>query len=137
MKPLERILYVEDDPDIQAIAVMALEAVAGLTVEACDCGADALAKAAAFAPDLIVLDVMMPGMDGPTTLAELRKLPLLADTPVVFVTAKTEAAEIERFLGLGARDVISKPFDPMRLGAQLKSIWQQQRENGQTPGQTQ
>ncbi|TVQ38451.1 MAG: response regulator [Wenzhouxiangella sp.] len=124
MNDLNRVLYVEDDPDIQAVAVMALEAVAGLTVQACDSGAEALAVALEFAPDLIVLDVMMPGMDGPTTLARLRELPTLADTPVVFVTAKTEAAEVERFLGLGALAVITKPFDPMQLGAQLRSIWQ-------------
>ena len=124
-KPLQRVLYVEDDPDIQAVAVMALETVAGLTVEACSSGAEALAKAADFGPDLIVLDVMMPGMDGPTTLTELRKLPPLADTPVVFITAKTANADLENLQALGALSVITKPFDPMRLGEQLASIWQQ------------
>ncbi len=124
-KTLQRVLYVEDDPDIQAVAVMALETVAGLTVEACSSGAEALAKAADFGPDLIVLDVMMPGMDGPTTLTELRKLPPLADTPVVFITAKTANADLENLQALGALSVITKPFDPMRLGEQLASIWQQ------------
>lgn len=124
-KPLQRVLYVEDDPDIQAVAVMALETVAGLTVEACSSGAEALAKGADFGPDLIVLDVMMPGMDGPTTLTELRKLPPLADTPVVFITAKTANADLENLQALGALSVITKPFDPMRLGEQLASIWQQ------------
>ena len=124
-KTLQRVLYVEDDPDIQAVAVMALETVAGLTVEACSSGAEALAKGADFGPDLIVLDVMMPGMDGPTTLTELRKLPPLADTPVVFITAKTANADLENLQALGALSVITKPFDPMRLGEQLASIWQQ------------
>ena len=124
MKPLQRVLYVEDDPDIQAVAIIALETVAGLTVEACSSGTEALAKAVEFDPDLIVLDVMMPGMDGPTTLAELRKLPALADTPVVFITAKTDAADLEHLRQLGALSVITKPFDPMRLGEQLTRAWQ-------------
>lgn len=127
MTDLQRVLYVEDDPDIQEVAIMALEAVAGLTVEPCSSGAEALTKAVDFAPDLIVLDVMMPDMDGPTTLIELRKLPSLANTPVVFVTAKTAAADINRFMALGALTVITKPFDPMRLGEQLKAVWREQR----------
>lgn len=122
MTDLQRVLYVEDDPDIQDVAVMALEAVSGLTVEPCSSGAEALAKAVDFAPEMIVLDVMMPDMDGPTTLTELRKLPGLANTPVVFVTAKTDAAEIDRFMALGALAVITKPFNPMRLGDQLKAL---------------
>ncbi len=130
MTDLQRVLYVEDDPDIQDVAVMALEAVAGLTVAPCSSGAEALAKAVDFAPDLIVLDVMMPDMDGPTTLIELRKLPSLADTPVVFVTAKTASAEINRFMALGALTVITKPFDPMRLGEQLKTVWRERVEAG-------
>ena len=122
MNPSERILYVEDDPDIQAIAVMALEAVAGMTVEACSSGAEALAAAEHFEPDLIVLDVMMPGMDGPSTLAALRQKPALANTPVIFVTAKTQSDEIQRLKGLGAIAVITKPFDPMTLGQQLRAL---------------
>ncbi|MGY6631137.1 MAG: response regulator [Wenzhouxiangella sp.] len=129
MSPVNRILYVEDDPDIQAIAVMALETVAGMTVKACSSGAEALAAAEGFAPDLIVLDVMMPGMDGPTTLTALRDLPSLIDTPVIFVTAKTQSDEIQRLKALGARGVITKPFDPMTLGQRLEAL------AAQPPGQ--
>ncbi|MGY6586751.1 MAG: response regulator [Wenzhouxiangella sp.] len=122
MNPSEHILYVEDDPDIQEIAVMALEAIAGMTVKACSSGAEALAAVDQFEPDMIVLDVMMPGMDGPSTLAALRQKPALANTPVIFVTAKTQSDEIERLKGLGAIAVITKPFDPMTLGQQLRAL---------------
>jgi len=123
MSALQRILYVEDDPDIQAITMLALENVAGFTVRAYSSGEAAVREAAAFAPDLMLLDVMMPGMDGPSTLANLRKQPPLANTPVVFMTAKIQSSEISYFLSLGALDVIAKPFDPMNLGIQLRAIW--------------
>jgi two-component system, OmpR family, response regulator len=123
MSELQRILYVEDDLDIQAIARLALENVAGFTVHVCSSGEDAVREAAAFAPDLVLLDVMMPGMDGPSTLAALRTQPPLADTPVVFMTAKVQPSEVAHFRSLGALDVIAKPFDPMNLGTQLRAIW--------------
>ncbi|MCS6889373.1 response regulator [Chloroflexus sp.] len=123
MPLLNKILFVEDDPDIQMVAQLALEAVGGYTVQMCSSGAEALAVAEQFAPDLILLDVMMPGMDGPTTLAELRKKPTLAQTPVIFMTARVQRHEIEQYLALGAADVISKPFDPMTLSTQVADIW--------------
>ncbi|MEN0039547.1 MAG: response regulator [Cellvibrio sp.] len=123
---LTRILYVEDDPDIQAIAVMVLETINGFTLEACSCGGDALEKAVAFNPDLVLLDVMMPGMDGPETLKCLRNFPELANTPVVFMTAKVQPQEVEGYLNLGAVGVIAKPFDPMTLAQQLRDIWAKQ-----------
>jgi len=123
MNTLQRILYVEDDPDIQAIARLSLESVAGFTVQICSSGADAVSEAPAFAPDLVLLDVMMPDMDGPSTLAALRTQPPFADIPVVFMTAKAQPSEIAHFLSLGALAVITKPFDPMNLGAQLRTIW--------------
>jgi len=123
MSTLQRILYVEDDPDIQAIARLALENVAGFTVHVCSSGEAAVREAADFAPDLVLLDVMMPGMDGPSTLAALRTQPPLADTPVVFMTAKVQPSEVRHFRSLGALDVIAKPFDPMNLGTQLRAIW--------------
>ncbi len=125
MSELNRILYVEDEPDIQAVAQIALEAVGGFTLKACSSGEEALAEAVAFAPDLLLLDVMMPNMDGPTTLLELRKLPEIANTPVMFMTAKVQPQEIEYFKSLGAIEVVAKPFDPMTLAAQIKKIWQQ------------
>ena len=125
-KPLARILYVEDEPDIRAIAQMALEAVGGFTVIACASGSEALANAPGASADLLLLDVMMPGMDGPTTLKALRELPATANTPVIFMTAKVQAAEVAQYRELGAMDVIHKPFDPMELSAQISRIWEAQ-----------
>lgn len=123
---LQRILYVEDDPDIQAIAVMVLETIHGFTLEVCSPGCEALQKAEAFNPDLILMDVMMPNMDGPETLAGLREFPTLATTPVVFMTAKVQPQEVQAYLDLGAVGVIAKPFDPMLLVDQLREIWERQ-----------
>ncbi len=90
--PLCRILYVEDEPDIRAIAQMALEAVGGFSVIGCASGSEALSAAATAQADLLLLlDVMMPGMDGPDTLKALRALPATANTPVIFMTAKVGA----------------------------------------------
>ncbi|HQS31999.1 MAG: hypothetical protein B7X59_07210 [Polaromonas sp. 39-63-203] len=122
-KILNRILYVEDEPDIRLIAQMALEAVGGLTVIVCASGPEALRAAPASRADLLLLDVMMPGMDGPSTLKALRELPATADTPVIFMTAKVQAAEVAAYKALGAIDVIPKPFDPMELSAQIQRIW--------------
>jgi len=120
---LSRILYVEDDPDIQAIAMMVLETISGFTVQACSSGKEALEKAVAFQPDLILLDVMMPGMDGPETLKGLRNFPELQATPVVFMTAKVQPQEVQGYIALGAVGVIAKPFDPMTLAQELRDIW--------------
>jgi len=120
---LEKILYVEDDSDIQEIAKMALEAIGGFTVKICSSGQQALDEAPGFDPDFILLDVMMPGMDGPTTLGELRKLPGFESKPVVFMTAKVMQAEMDRYKELGAVDVIPKPFDPMTLSDRIRSVW--------------
>lgn len=123
MTELQRVLYVEDDEDIRVVAEVALEMVGGLEVKVCASGAQALDEAQAFAPHLILLDVMMPGLDGPMTLAGLRQIPTLIDTPVLFMTAKVQPAEVAHYKSLGAVDVLSKPFDPMCLADQLKSIW--------------
>ncbi len=123
-KTLKKILYVEDEADIQKIARLALESVGGLEVMICGSGAEALEKAPAFAPDILLLDVMMPGMDGPATLVELMKIETLKDTPSVFLTAKAMPAEIERYRDLGALGVIPKPFDPMTLADTVKKIWE-------------
>jgi CheY-like chemotaxis protein len=124
MSALPRILYVEDEPDIQTVARMALEMVGGFEVKICSSGEEAVGEAEDFAPDMILLDVMMPGMDGPSTLEALRKKPSLADTPVAFMTAKVQPAEVAHYKSLGARDVIAKPFDPMTLADQVKAIWE-------------
>jgi len=124
MSTLQRILYVEDEPDIQAVAKLALEMVGGFNVKICSSGEEAVREAEAFAPDMILLDVMMPGMDGPSTLKALRTLPALADIPVAFMTAKVQPAEVALYRTLGARDVIAKPFDPMTLASQVRAIWE-------------
>ena len=123
MSEIKKILYVEDEPDIQAVARIALETVGNYTLEVCSSGQEALDRAVAFEPDLILLDVMMPGLDGPDTLLELRKLDGLTDKPVIFMTAKVMDSEVQRYLDIGAIGVIPKPFDPMSLAAQVRSIW--------------
>jgi two-component system, OmpR family, response regulator len=122
---LNRILFVEDESDIQAVARLALEAVGGFAVRICSSGSEAVQEAPIFGPDLILLDVMMPGMDGPSTLKALRKLPPMADTPIVFMTAKVQPQERSYYEELGAIGVIPKPFDPMTLSSTIRSIWQQ------------
>lgn len=123
MSELRRILYVEDEADIREVAQLALGAVGGFDVEVCASGSEALARGQAFAPDLLLLDVMMPGMDGPTTLARLREIPALAETPTIFMTAKVQPQEVVALRALGAIEVIAKPFDPMRLAENIRSIW--------------
>ena len=120
---LRRILLVEDDPDVQVVVTMALESIGGFSVLACSSGMEALARFGEFAPDLVLIDVMMPGLDGPATLEALRRLPDAAETPVIFVTARVQAHEVARYRELGAVDVIAKPFDPMTLSDTVQSIW--------------
>jgi CheY-like chemotaxis protein len=116
-----RILHVDDEPDIREIVELSLGLNADFEVRACANGAEAVAVAAEWAPLLILLDVMMPGMDGPATLTELRKDPRTADIPVLFMTARAQARELQQFIALGARGVISKPFDPMTLALSVRS----------------
>jgi CheY-like chemotaxis protein len=124
MGTLSRILMVEDEPDIQAVARVALETVGGLTVEVCSSGTEALERAPTYRPELILMDVMMPGMDGPSTLKELRSRPETKSIPVVFMTAKVQPQEVATFEMIGALGVIAKPFDPMTLASTLRSIWE-------------
>lgn len=122
---LRTILYVEDDSDIQTVARIAFEAIGGFTVRICGSGREALDTIeSGLAPDLILLDVMMPEMDGPTTLASLRKLTSTAATPVIFMTAKAQGSEIAHYKSLGAIGVVAKPFDPMQLSNQIRQLWE-------------
>lgn len=121
--PLTRILFVEDDPDIQTVASLGLQAVGGFTVKICSSGKEAIQEAPLFAPEVILLDVMMPGMDGITTLKALRELPSLVGTPVIFLTAKVQTHEVAYYKQLGVLDVIAKPFDPMTLSTTINQIW--------------
>ncbi len=121
---LKNILYVEDEADIRAVARLALEAVGGFSVTICSSGAEAVERAPEVRPDLILLDVMMPGMDGVDTLRALRDLPETATTPVIFMTAKAQQSEIHNLRKLGALDVIAKPFDPMALSDRIRDIYE-------------
>ncbi len=112
---LQRILCVDDDPDLREILTMSLQDVGGFVLQACGSGKEAIEKAPAFDPQLILLDVMMPGMDGPETLTALRRDPRLAKAVVVFITAKVRPEDKAHLMDLGAVDVIAKPFDPMHL----------------------
>lgn len=120
---LQRVLVVEDNQDIRTIVKAALELVGGLEVRACESGTEALEAVAEFGPQLVLLDVMMPDMDGPGVLARLRERPDAAHLPVVFLTAKTASSEVQRLRALGALDVLTKPFDPIKLHEQVKAIW--------------
>ena len=115
------ILMAEDDPDIQLVARLALKK-AGYRVTAVSNGRDLLAKIADERPHIVLLDWMMPEMDGPETCAKLRENPDTADIPIVFMTAKSQGFEIERGLSLGAAGYIVKPFDALTLGEQLREI---------------
>lgn len=128
MSVLQRVLYVEDDQDIQAVALIALETIGGFSVKICSSGEEALRETEPFAPDIILLDVMMPGMDGPATLRALRAVPALSLVPVAFMTAKVQSTEIAFFTSLGACGVIAKPFDPMTLAEQVQRLWHDHRQ---------
>lgn len=122
-KAPQRVLLVDDEPDIREIATMALETVGGLEVAACASGREALDRVAGFAPDVVVLDVMMPELDGPSTLRELRRTAAGREVPVIFLTAKVRPDEILRLKGEGAIDVMAKPFDPMTLADEVTACY--------------
>jgi CheY-like chemotaxis protein len=122
-RPLQRICYVEDDEDIQRIVRMSLERVGKMTVEVVGDPLKALEAIAAFKPDLVMLDWMMPGMDGPTLYREMKKRPETCSLPVVFITAKATPRELEELTAMGAIGTISKPFSPKDLPKQLKELW--------------
>jgi len=122
-RSLKRILLVEDDPDIQTVTSLALGSFGGFEVRICGSAQEAVACAAQFDPDLILLDVMMPGMDGVDALLALRGIASLAATPVVFLTARVQPHEVERYRELGSLAVIPKPFEPTELAATIRAIW--------------
>jgi len=122
-KEMISILYAEDEDDIRSIAQIALEDIGGFSVTYCTDGLKLLDEAEGVLPDLLLLDVMMPIMDGPSALRELRKRPGYAEIPAIFMTAKIQPAEIEEYKAMGAIGVIPKPFDPMLLAEQLRQAW--------------
>lgn len=122
-KELRTIMLVEDEPDILEIAKLALEATASFTVHTCNNGQKAFDMAPQIKPDLIILDMMMPGMDGLTTLKLLRENNESRDIPVIFMTAKAQNHEMKHYIESGALGAISKPFDPMHLAEEILKIW--------------
>lgn len=121
---LKRILYAEDEIDIQEIVKISLIELGGFDLKVCSSGEELLKEYADFEPDLILLDVMMPVMDGIATLSALKERHDFKNTPVVFMTAKVQVNEVQFYKELGALEVISKPFNPMELPDMLKQIWQ-------------
>lgn len=119
---MSRILYVDDEADIREVAQMALELDPEIEVRTCASGAEGIEAARAWQPDLILLDVMMPVMDGPAVLQHLREASDTAAIPVVFITARTQAKEVDALRELGARGVLAKPFDPMTLARQARGF---------------
>jgi two-component system, OmpR family, response regulator len=121
--PLTRICYVEDDEDIQRIVRMSLERIGKMTVEVVGDPMVAIERINAFKPDLVMLDWMMPGMDGPALYRKMLETPETKSLPVVFITAKASQRELDELQKLGAAGTISKPFSPKDLPDQLRAIW--------------
>ena len=117
-----RVLYVDDEADIREIADIALGLDPSFEVDTAASGSQALKAMAANPPDVALLDVMMPGMDGPSLLQAMRTDPALASVPVIFVTARAQRSELQNFATLDAVGVIAKPFDPMTLAAQVRAL---------------
>ena len=122
-QPLSRVCYVEDDEDIQRIVRLSLERIGKLTVEIVGDPNLAIERMIAFKPDLVLLDWMMPGLDGPALFRKMRDVPATSALPVVFITAKASDRELAELMALGAAGAISKPFAPKDLPDQLRAIW--------------
>ena len=118
----KRVLVIDDEDDIREVAQLSLEAVAGWEVHGASSGSEGVRMAAELAPDAILLDVMMPEMDGPSTFRALQAQPATAGIPVILLTAKVQASDRSRFAGLGVSGVLTKPFDPMELARQVSDV---------------
>ena len=121
-----RILIIDDEDDIREVAALSLESLAGWQILTAHSGAAGIEAAQREQPDAILMDVMMPGMDGPTTFREMQKVPTIAGIPVILLTAKVQGVDQRRFAGLGVTAVLTKPFDPLTLADQMSSAlgWQ-------------
>ena len=116
---MRRILIIDDEDDIREVAALSLESVAGWSVLTACSGAAGIVAAQEEQPDAILMDVMMPSMDGPTTFREMQRSPEIANIPVVLLTAKVQGVDQRRFAGLGVAGVLFKPFDPLTLAEQM------------------
>ncbi|MDE0766288.1 MAG: response regulator [Amylibacter sp.] len=123
MQPLVRILYAEDEPDIQQLVSLVLETLGGFTLKTCSSGSEAVNEVESFAPQLLLFDVMMPDLDGPSALKQIRAMERYKAIPAVFMTAKVQLDEVQGYLDMGAVSVIAKPFDPMTLAEQIQKAW--------------
>lgn len=122
--PLVKILCADDEPDMRMLIGLSLENVGGFTVSVCASGRELLERLSEFQPDLILLDAVMPGMDGLQTMKEIASHDQYRGIPVVFMTGKTDADGIEELRAAGAADVIKKPFDPMHLPEDIRKLWE-------------
>jgi CheY-like chemotaxis protein len=128
MKQLRHILCVDDEEDILEVVKLCLELDGGFLIDTCRGGAEALEFLKTGRPDLVLLDVMMPGMDGPATFAAMRQSETARNIPVIFMTARVRGAEISQYLEMGAIGVVPKPFDPVTLSAEIKRLWSESLE---------
>ena len=125
VETLRKLAYVEDEADIRTIAQMALQMMGGYEVALYASGEEALQQLPQDIPQLLLMDVMMPGQNGPSVLEAMRQIPALQHLPVIFMTAKAQQGEIDYYKSLGAIGVITKPFDPMQLAHEVAGLWQQ------------
>jgi len=118
---MRRILIIDDEDDIREVAALSLESIAGWEVSTASSGAEGIRAAIADPPDAILMDVMMPEMDGPTTVKEMQNTPSIAHIPVILLTAKVQGVDQRRFANLGVAAVLNKPFDPLTLAEQMSA----------------
>lgn len=130
MGELKRILYAEDEPDVQTVVGMIIESMSDYEIKICDNGKILLDCVEDYNPDLVLLDVMMPEMDGPTTFKNLQANEKTKDIPVIFMTAKAQIHEVQLFQETGIIGVITKPFDPVTLCTEIQKIWDEKGKNG-------
>jgi CheY-like chemotaxis protein len=126
----QKVLCIDDERDILKIARFSLERIGHFDVESCQSGMEAITRVDAIQPDIILLDVMMPGMDGFETFKILHDMPVVAKTPVVFMTAKVQPTEIDGYMRMGIAGVIAKPFDPVALPETVRELWHSFQGNG-------
>lgn len=124
MKPLKKLILVDDDKDVLTIARYCLQELKDTEVKYLSSGQEAIKEALTFLPDLMLIDVMMPQMDGIATLKALHLIPTLSQTPIVFFTAKVQQEELNEYFHMGVIDVLVKPFDPLTLASHILSIWE-------------
>jgi len=123
-RPLKRIMYVDDDPDLQRIVQLGLERGGGFTVKVCGSGEEAIREIPGFQPDLLLLDVVMPDMSGPKTLETMQGMPELPAVPVVFLTSKIGESQLQQYKNMGALGVIKKPLEFKRLADHVREFWE-------------